>query len=237
MSTVPLPSDLPGADIRLEGVTHAFGDRTVLQDVTLRITERRTAVIGGNGSGKSTLVRLLNGLVLPTRGRVSVDGLDTRTDGKRLRRRMGFVFQDPDAQIVFPTVAEDVAFGLKARGEPPEVVEARVGAVLEEYGLAGYADHPAHLLSGGQKQMLALAAVLVLRPGYVVLDEPLTLLDLKNKRHVTEAILGLEQPVVLATHELDLLDGFDRAIVLEDGRVVDDAGPSSAVRTYRRLMS
>lgn len=232
----PSRRDEAAYGIRVERVTHAFGSRTVLKNVDLSICERKTAVIGGNGSGKSTFVRLINGLVVPTQGRVSVDGMDTASQGKQVRRRVGFVFQDPDAQIVFPTVAEDVAFGLKARRMDPGTITHRVAAVLDQYGLADYADHPAHLLSGGQKQMLALASVLVLQPYYLVLDEPMTLLDLRNKRHITEVILGLEQPVVMATHELDLLGEFERVIVLHRGEVVADGPPRSSVNTYRRLM-
>lgn len=224
------------AGIRVNRVTHAYGNRTVLKDVDLTINQYKTAVIGGNGSGKSTFVRLLNGLVLPTHGTVCVDGMDTRAQGKQVRRRVGFVFQDPDAQIVFPTVAEDIAFGLKARRVPRDIIAERVTAVLDQYGLSDYADHPAHLLSGGQKQMLALAAVLVLDPAYVVLDEPMTLLDLKNKRRITEVVLALEQPVVLATHELDMLDEFERVLVLDGGQVIADGAPSECVRAYRRLM-
>lgn len=226
-----------GSGIRIAGVTHRFGARTVLAGIDLILDSPKIALIGGNGSGKSTLARLINGLVLPSEGRVSVDGLDTRENGRQVRRRVGFVFQDPDAQIVFPTVAEDIAFGLKARRVPEEIARERVERVMREYGLSEYADHPAHLLSGGQKQMLALASVMVLQPAYLVLDEPMTLLDLKNKRRITEVVLGIDQPVVLATHELDLLEGFDRVIVLDDGRVVADGDPRSSVATYRRMMS
>ena len=131
---------LPRTGIELRGVSHSFGDRPVLRDLTLTLAERRIGVIGGNGSGKSTLARLLNGLVLPTEGRVLVDGLDTRTELRAVRRRVGFVFQDPDAQIVHPTVAEDVAFGLQNQGVPAGERAVRVAEVLDRYGLAGHAD-------------------------------------------------------------------------------------------------
>lgn len=222
--------------IAIRGVSHRFGDRTVLRDISLDIREHRTAVIGGNGSGKSTFVRLLNGLVVPAEGTVVVDGLNTRTHGKQLRRRVGFVFQDPDAQIVFPTVAEDLGFGLKVRGDPPETIEARVRAALDQFGLSDHADHPAHLLSGGQKQLLALAGVMVTEPSYLVLDEPMTLLDLRNKHLIAETIMAVAQKVILATHELDLLDGFERVLVLDGGQIVADGAPHEAVAAYRRLM-
>ena len=112
----------------------------------------------------------------------------------------------------------------------------RVAEVLERYGLAGHADHPAHLLSGGQKQLLAIAGVLVMRPARVVFDEPTTLLDLVNTRRVAEVIEELAQQVVVVTHDLDLLDGFDRVLVIDDGRVVEDGPPDSSVAAYRSLM-
>jgi biotin transport system ATP-binding protein len=227
----------PGRGIELRGVGHRYGDRLVLVGVDLTLTEARVGVVGANGSGKSTFARLLNGLVVPTEGRVLVDGLDTRTQVRAVRRRVGFVFQDPDAQIVHPTVAEDVAYGLQNQGVPPGEQAVRVAEVLERYGLAGHADHPAHLLSGGQKQLLAIAGVLVMRPARIVFDEPTTLLDLVNARRVAELIASLEQQVVVVTHQLDLLDGFDRVLVVDGGRVVEDAPPGPAVAAYRALVA
>jgi biotin transport system ATP-binding protein len=226
----------PARGIELRGVGHVYGDRVVLADLDLHLTERRIGVVGANGSGKSTFARLLNGLVAPTTGTVLVDGLDTRSSVREVRRRVGFVFQDPDAQIVYPTVAEDVAYGLENQGVPAAERADRVAEVLERYGLAGHADHPAHLLSGGQKQLLAIAGVLVMRPARIVFDEPTTLLDLVNARRVAELIAGLGQQVVVVTHQLDLLDGFDRVLVVDGGRVVEDAPPGPAVAAYRALM-
>jgi biotin transport system ATP-binding protein len=227
----------PARGIELREVGHAYGERTVLRGLDLRLTERRIGVIGANGSGKSTVARLLTGLVLPTEGAVLVDGLDTRTDLRAVRRRVGFVFQDPDAQIVHPTVAEDVAFGLENQGVPPAERAERVAEVLDRYGLAGHADHPAHLLSGGQKQLLAIAGVLVMRPARVVFDEPTTLLDLVNARRVARVIAELDQHVVVVTHDLPLLEEFDRVLVVDDGRVVADAPPAEAVAAYTALMA
>lgn len=227
----------PALGFELRGVGHAYGERTVLADVDLRLTERRIGIIGANGSGKSTLARLLNGLVVPATGSVRVDGLDTRTQGREVRRRVGFVFQDPDAQIVHPTVAEDVAYGLANQGVPAAERALRVAEVLERYGLAGHADHPAHLLSGGQKQLLAIAGVLVMRPARIVFDEPTTLLDLVNTRRIAQVIGELAQQVVVVTHDLDLLEEFDRVLVVDGGRVVEDAAPGAAVRAYRSLMA
>jgi biotin transport system ATP-binding protein len=227
----------PSRGIELVGVHHSFGERTVLDGLDLRLTEHRVGVVGANGSGKSTFARLLNGLVLPITGSVLVDGLDTRTAVREVRRRVGFVFQDPDAQIVHPTVAEDAAYGLENQGVPAAERAERVAEVLERYGLAGHADHPAHLLSGGQKQLLAIAGVLVMRPARIVFDEPTTLLDLVNARRVARVIDELPQSAVVVTHDLDLLDGFDRVLVMDAGRVVEDGPAEQSVRAYRKLMA
>ncbi|MCW2635980.1 MAG: ABC-type cobalt transport system, ATPase component [Blastococcus sp.] len=226
----------PARGIELRGVGHVYGDRMVLADVDLHLTERRIGVVGANGSGKSTFARLLNGLVMPTTGAVLVDGLDTRNAVREVRRRVGFVFQDPDAQIVHPTVAEDAAYGLENQGVPAAERAERVAEVLDRYGLAGHADHPAHLLSGGQKQLLAIAGVLVMRPVRIVFDEPTTLLDLVNTRRVAQVIEELEQRAVVVTHDLDLLEGFDRVLVIDGGRVVEDGPPDSSIAAYRSLM-
>lgn len=224
--------------ISVTGVTHTYPARRlpVLTDVSVELAEHRIGVIGANGSGKSTFARLLNGLVIPDRGVVRIDGHDTRRHGKRVRQLVGFCFTDPDAQIVMPTVAEDVALSLRPRGLRGGDLSARVREVLTRFGLDGYADHPAHLLSGGQKQLLALAAVLVTEPALVVLDEPTTLLDLRNAERIADLVAGLDEQVVLLTHHLDLLDGFDRVLVFDQGGLIADAGPGAAIDQYRRLM-
>ena len=225
------------AMIRIEGVSHRFGSRLVLDGVDLTLTERRIGIVGPNGSGKSTLARLLNGLVVPTAGRVVVDGLDTRRDGPAVRRRVGFVFTDPDAQIVMPTVAEDVAFSLRRSGLSRAEVAGRVAATLQRFGLADHADHPAHLLSGGQKQLLALAAVLVTEPEVLVCDEPTTLLDARNARQVGQLLAELPQRLVLVTHHLEQLAGFERVIVMDEARVVADGPPGPALAAYAERLA
>jgi biotin transport system ATP-binding protein len=175
--------------------------------------------------------------VVPTDGVVLVDGLDTRSHAREVRRRVGFVFQDPDAQIVHPTVAEDLAFGPTNQGVPADEIERRVAAMLARYGLEGHRDHPAHLLSGGQKQLLAIAGVLVMEPQRIVFDEPTTLLDLSNTRRVARVIDELEQDVVVVTHHLDLLAGFERVLVFADGRVVADGTPAETVPWYEARMA
>ncbi|GIH25261.1 cobalt ABC transporter ATP-binding protein [Acrocarpospora phusangensis] len=223
--------------IEFTDVGHRYGDRVVLSSVNLRLTEQRVAFVGANGSGKSTLARMINGLVSPTSGGVRVHGLDPSRDGREVRRRVGFVFTNPDSQIVMPTAGEDVAFSLRRSGLSKKERAERAERALAEFGLDGYAEHPAHQLSGGQKQMLALCAMLVLDPDVLVCDEPTTLLDLRNKRRFVEKLAGLRQQVVLVTHDLDLLETFDRVVVLDEGRVVADDRPERALRHYRTLVT
>jgi biotin transport system ATP-binding protein len=222
--------------IQIQGVSHRYGDREVLSGVDLSLAEDRIGVVGANGSGKSTLARLLNGLVVPTTGRVLVDGMDTARNGAGVRRRVGFVFSDPDAQIVMPTVAEDVAFSLRRHGLGKAEVAGRVGDILARFGLGGHQDHPAHLLSSGQKQLLALASVLVTEPEILVCDEPTTLLDLRNSRQVADLLEGLTQQVVMVTHDLDLLAGWARVLVVNEGQIVEDGPAEQSIGRYKALM-
>ncbi|AWB93988.1 cobalt ABC transporter ATP-binding protein [Aeromicrobium chenweiae] len=212
------------------------GELPLLHPTTLSLTEHRVAVIGSNGSGKSTLARLLNGLVEPTSGRVTIDGLDTVEDGPRVRRAVGFVFTNPDAQLVMPTCAEDIALSLRRTIKDKKVRRARALEILAEVGLADKADTTVHALSGGQKQMLALAGVLATEPRVLVADEPTTLLDLRNTQIVADRLFSLDQQLVLVTHDLDLAQRCDRALVVDDARIVCDAAPHEAVAFYRSLV-
>ncbi|KPA23608.1 Biotin transport ATP-binding protein BioM [Shimia sp. SK013] len=222
--------------IQLTNVSLAFGDHPVLHDISLTLTERRIAVIGANGSGKSSFARLLNGLALPTSGTVAIDGFDTAKKGKDVRARVGFVFQNPDNQIVFPVVEEDLAFGMKNLGLDKATIDARITEILARYDMTDMREHPAHLLSGGQKQLLAISGVLVMAPQYIVLDEPTTLLDLRNKRRVTRALSALDQTLIHVTHDLDQITDYDRVIVIDEGRVFADDVPSKAIPIYTELM-
>jgi biotin transport system ATP-binding protein len=225
------------SEIVFDRVTHRYDGEAVLSDVSLRLTERRIGVVGANGSGKSTLARLVNGLVTPTAGRVTVDGLDVSRHGREVRRRVGFVFTNPDNQIVMPTVREDVAFSLRRLRLNARDASTRVDAALERFGLGELADRPAHRLSGGQKQLLALAAVLVMKPAVVVADEPTTLLDARNAALVERHFADLDEQLIVVTHRLEAVASFDRVIVVEAGRILADDEPAAALDTYRALIS
>lgn len=224
--------------VEFDGVTHGFGERRVLSDISATLVERRIGIVGANGSGKSTLVRMINGLVLPDAGAVRVNG--TEVSGRhrrRVRREVGFIFSDPDRQVIMPTVVEDVELSLSrselGKSERREVVDG----VLRRFGLDGHADHPSHQLSGGQKQLLALASVLVTKPAIVVADEPTTLLDLRNTRMLGEVFAGLDEQLIVVSHDLDVLTDFDRVLVIDDGRIVCDDVPRDALTFYRTLMA
>lgn len=223
--------------IELDRVTVRFpvagGDVVVLEETSLSLTEPSIALIGANGSGKSTLARLLNGLVTATTGRVTVDGLDVARDGREVRRKVGFVFTDPAAQLVMPTAAEDVALSLRRHHRDKRLRRAAAETLLASYGLEGLGDRSVHTLSGGQRQLLALAGVLAIEPDVVVADEPTTLLDLANARRIGDLLLSLPQQLVLVTHDLDLAARCERGIVMADGRVAYDGPAASAVDHYR----
>lgn len=208
----------------------------LLQPTTLELGERRIAVIGANGSGKSTLLKLLNGLVLPSVGRVVVDGHDTAQDGREVRRRVGFVFTDPLSQLVLATPADDVELSLRPLIRDRAARRTEALRLLAERGLAAVADQSVYDLSGGERQLVALTSVLAARPTVVVADEPTTLLDLRNRDLVRAALAALDQQVVLATHDLDLAAEADRVLVVDGGAVVADGAPDETVAAYLRLV-
>lgn len=208
----------------------------ILHPTSVELSESRIAVIGANGSGKSTLLRLLNGLVLPSAGEVSVRGLDTRRQGREVRRLIGFVFTDPLAQLILATPTDDVELSLRPLIRDRAERRARAQALLAERGLAAVAEQSVYDLSGGERQLVALTSVLAARPQIVVADEPTTLLDLRNRDRVSQALWALEQQVIIATHDLDLAAQAERVLVVEGGRVVADGPPREAIAAYLKLV-
>lgn len=208
------------------------GDLVILAPTTLTLTEQRIGLIGSNGSGKSTAARLVNGLVEASSGTVTVDGLDVSRKGGEVRRRVGFAFTDPSAQLVMPTCVEDIELSLRRVKVPKSERRERAVAVLETYGLADLADVSVHALSGGQKQLLALAGVLATDPSILVADEPTTLLDLANTRIIADLLFGLPQQLILVTHDLELAARCDRVIVIDEAAVRFDGPAPDAIAFY-----
>ncbi|MDM7989256.1 ABC transporter ATP-binding protein [Arthrobacter sp. zg-Y877] len=209
--------------------------KPILHPLSLELTTARTAVVGANGSGKSTLLKLLNGLVLPDTGSVRVDGLDTARQGAAVRRRVGFVFTDPLSQLVMPTGRDDVELSLRSSVRNRAQRRAAAEARLEAFGLLELADRSIYDLSGGERQLMALASVLAVEPAVLVADEPSTLLDLRNTSRLRRLFATLPQQLIYTTHDLDFAADADRVLVMDQGRVVFDGGPEEALTAYRAL--
>lgn len=218
--------------IEFDRVAVHRGASKIIRDLNLSFVEHRIGIIGVNGAGKSTLARLINGLIVPTSGQVRVEGLDVQANLKLTRRRVGFVFQDADNQIVFPVVREDLAFGLKSVLADRVQREVRVEATLESLGIHELIDQPVSHLSGGQKQLVSLAGVLCREPDILVFDEPTAHLDLQFRNRFVRIMREINKPAVVLTHDLPLLADFDRVIVMDQGTVVFDDKPLDAIKWY-----
>ncbi len=199
------------------------------------------AVLGANGSGKSTLARHMNALLLPSRGEVLVNGIDTSNSDKtmEIRRLVGMVFQNPDNQLVAALVEEDVAFGPENLGLPPKEITARVEAALSATGLTELRNRPPHLLSGGQKQRLAIAGALAMRPDCLVLDEPTAMLDPGGRKEVLSLLLNLKKEhgmaQVFITHLMEEALLSDRVWVMARGQIIADGSPRQVFRDTKLL--
>lgn len=207
----------------------------ILHPFSLDLAEARIAVVGANGSGKSTLLKLLNGLLLPSTGTVSVDGLDTARHGSKVRRRVGFVFTDPLSQLVMPTGRDDVELSLRAALRNREDRRAAAESRLSAMGLLELADRSIYDLSGGERQLMALTSVLAVDPAVLVADEPSTLLDLRNTARLRRIFTQLPQQIIYTTHDLDFAADAQRVLVVDGGRIVFDGGPAAALEHYRAL--
>lgn len=201
--------------------------------MTLALNEDRIGLVGNNGSGKSTLLRLASGLILPDVGSVTVAGLDTARCRKELPAAVGFVFQNPDHQILFPTVGEEIAFALIENGLEKKAAHERTVQILAAYDCAGWEDRSVQELSDGQKQLVCILAVIAPAPSIILFDEPFASLDLPTRLALGGHLARLPQRLVMASHDLDLLSGFDRVIWLQDGGVRADGPASEVILAYQ----
>lgn len=227
-------------DLTLRGIGRSPDAPPILDSITLSLSEHRIGFIGANGSGKSSLVRCINGLNIPDEGEVTVDGLSTAKRAGDIRRQVGFLFSNADNQIIMPTVAEDVGFSLRGKKLSRQDKHAAVNEILDQLGLAGKEDQSPHTLSGGEKQLLGLASILVMRPHLIIADEPTTLLDLRNRQRIARTLAALEQQLIVVSHDLELFDEFDRVIWIDEGRIRADSARGGSVTTvlsdYRTCM-
>ena len=212
--------------INVEGVTYKYDDheKAALSDVSFQIDEGAyVGVIGPNGCGKTTLIKHLNGLLLPSEGNVLIDELNTEDAGalQEIRQKVGMIFQNPDNQIVGMSVEEDVSFGPGNLGIPPNEIRARVQHALSLVGMEGYGKRPPHSLSGGEKQLVAIAGVLAMNPSYIALDEPTSFLDPSGQKTVLDVIEKLNDrgiTIIHITHNMDEIVHADKVVVMYGGK-------------------
>lgn len=235
------------AMIKIDNVTYEYTtvedkEFAALKDVSLEIKKGEFLVIlGHNGSGKSTLAKLMNALLLPTKGKVYVNGMDTTDENKvwDIRQTAGMVFQNPDNQLVATIVEEDVAFGPENQGVEPKEIRRRVDEALDIVEMGHYKKHAPHLLSGGQKQRIAIAGILAMNPDCIVLDEPTAMLDPSGRKEVMSTIEKLnkeeKKTVVHITHYMDEAVNADRIIVMEEGQIVLEGTPKQVFSQVEKL--
>jgi biotin transport system ATP-binding protein len=214
--------------IELVDVSLEREGRPVLVGVSLTLREPRIGIVGRNGSGKSTLLRVIAGLIEPDEGAVSVAGANVMRDRAAAIRAVGILFQNPDHQIIFPTVEEEVAFGIAQLGASRAEARRRAREVLVAHGREDWAARSTHTLSQGQRHYLCLMAILAMEPQAILLDEPFTGLDIPTKMQLNRSLSRLRQQVLMVTHDVSLLKDFDRILWLEEGKLCDD-GPAAAV--------
>ena len=218
--------------ISVKNVYFKYEENFVLKDINLEIKEGSfTAIIGANGSGKTTLAKHFNGLIVPDKGSVLVDGIDTKKDSLNSRKKVGFVFQNFEDQLVYSAVEEDVGFGLENLGYGYDNIKSIVDETLKNLRISHLAKQNVNALSQGQKQLVALAGILAMRPKYIVFDEPTTNLDEKNKKNILDIMKGLNKKgnvtIVLVTNVLNELKYADNVIVLKSGSVIFSGKKSS----------
>ena len=232
--------------IELKNVSFRYSDEEteVIKNLNLDFYEGQfTCVLGHNGSGKSTMAKLINALLVPTQGEVISYGFKTSDEANeiKIRRNIGMVFQTPDNQIVATIVEDDVAFGPENLGIPREEIRQRVDEALKLVDMYEYRKHEPHRLSGGQKQRVAIAGVIAMKTGCIVLDEPTAMLDPKGRREVMDALLKLKNDlgisIILVTHFMDEAVKADRVVVMNDGEVCLDGTPADVFTNTELLKS
>ena len=213
--------------INIKNLYFKYEDDLILKNINLRLKDGfYTAIIGANGSGKTTLAKHLNALLLPAKGSVIADDIDTKKDQFSVRKKVGFVFQNPEDQLVYSIVEEDIAFGLENLGMETEEMKTKVNGIIKELNIKYLAKKNVNMLSAGQKQLTALAGILVMSPKYIVFDEPTTLLDNKNKKNIMSIINKLNKKndigIILITNLLSDIKYAENVIVMSNGRIIFD---------------
>lgn len=224
--------------IKFENVCFSYpGSAPVLEDISFEVKDgEKTGLIGANGAGKSTLMKCVPGL-LEASGTITVSGLQVcRENITEIRKKVGYVLQDPDSQMFMPKVIDDMIFGPVNYGMSREEAEAKADRVLEELGMTRLRDRYNHRISGGEKRMAAIATVLAMEPDVMLMDEPSSSLDPRNRRALINTILALGNTMLIASHDLDMiLDTCSRVILLDRGRVIADGNTYNILRDRELL--
>ena len=223
--------------IQFENVSLSLNARKLLNGVSLDIQEQRVGVIGRNGSGKTSFARLLSGLLAPSSGRVRVNGNDLFKHRAAALKTVGILFQNPDHQIIFPTVLEELSFGLTQQGQRKAEAMQNATKILQQFDGLDWAERTIATLSQGQRHLVCLLSVLAMAPPLLVLDEPFAGLDLPTKTYLQNLLYGLDQSVLHITHDLQALAEYERVIWLEKGQVVGDGLPKHIIPTFENAMA
>ena len=233
--------------IKFDNVSFAYeledeGIVRAVNDFSLNVPEGQfLAVLGHNGCGKSTVAKLINGILVPNKGKVTVKGMDTSDESKTvdIRRTVGMVFQNPDNQIVATIVEDDVAFGPENLGVEPSEIRKAVDSALKAVGMYEFRKREPHRLSGGQKQRVAIAGVIAMNTKCIVMDEPTAMLDPQGRKEVMDTVMKLNMEfgitVILITHYMDEAVKADRVVVMDGGRIAMDGTPKEVFRNVERM--
>lgn len=222
--------------LELRDIEFTYGDAAVLRSVSLQFQGKHLGIIGRNGSGKSTLIRLIAGLLRPKSGTLRINGFDPARDRKNAVRHIGMLFQNPDQQIIFPTVEEEIAFGLRQLGLQKQERERRVNEILARFDKSSWRSTQIHTLSQGQRHLICLMAVLAMRPGWICLDEPFAGLDLPTKMHLRRYLSQSGARMIHVTHDPEELRNYDHVIWIDAGKIIASGEPGAILQRYSEAM-
>ena len=222
--------------IQIQSLSCHYGDKAVLDTVTLELSEARVGIVGRNGSGKSTLAKAISGLIRPEQGRILINGVDVLKDRKAALSAVGILFQNPDHQIIFPTVEEEISFGLRQLGRSKSDAAEETSNLLANFGKSDWAKRPVSTLSQGQRHLVCLMSVLAMAPAVIILDEPFSGLDIPTTRALQKRLNQLYQTLIHITHDPSVIADYDRVIWIEAGKVIADGAPDTVLPDYLHVM-
>lgn len=225
--------------VNLENITYRYPDKfKAIEHLSFSVKEgEKIGLIGANGAGKSTILKLLTGLFISEEGKISIDSIELNKNNlKEIRRKIGFIFQDSDSQLFMNTVYDDIAFGLRSMGMSEEKVSEKVDKILKKLSIEYLKDKTIYKLSGGQKRIISIAGILVMKPEIIIMDEPTCALDPKYRRIFINILKDLQHTQIIATHDLDMImDTCSRVIILNEGKIVAD-GKSDELLKEKKLL-